>query len=87
MTRVLPPALHDVRLHPHPGVDRCWIASVISSSPLAEGSIALAASWIFAVNMYTPTSARFVAGSAGFSIRRTTRPTSPGAAAASSATP
>ena len=43
---------------------RCWIASVISSSPRAEGSIARAASWTPAVNMYTPTSARSVAGSA-----------------------
>ncbi len=45
-----------------PPSSRCWIASVISSSPRAEGSIARAASWICAVNMYTPTSARSVAG-------------------------
>jgi hypothetical protein len=29
---------------------RCWIASVISSSPRALGSIARAASWIEGVN-------------------------------------
>ena len=38
---------------------------MISSSPRAEGSIARAASWICAVNMYTPTSARSVAGLGG----------------------
>ncbi len=74
-----------------PPSTRCWIASVISSSPRAEGSIARAASWIPAVNMYTPTSARSVAGSAGFSTSLTTRPTAPGSTrlnrSASSATP
>ena len=48
---VLPPALDDVRLDAPPASTRCWIASVISSSPRAEGSIARAASWIPAVNM------------------------------------
>ena len=55
-----------------PPSTRCWIASVISSSPRAEGAIARAASWMRAVNMYTPTSARSVAGCAGFSTSRTT---------------
>ena len=59
-----------------------WIASVISSSPRGDGSIAFAASWIRGVNMYTPTSARSVAGSGGFSTSRTTAPSEP-----SSATP
>ena len=53
---------------------RYWIASVISSSPRGEGSIALAASKMPLVNMYTPTSARSVAGSAGFSTSLDTRP-------------
>ena len=43
---VLPPAAHDVRLDARPGSTRCWIASVISSSPRADGSIARAASWM-----------------------------------------
>ena len=53
---------------------RCWIASVISSSPRGLGRIARAASWIAGVNMYTPTSARSVFGSGGFSASATTRP-------------
>ena len=60
-----------------------WIASVISSSPRGEGSIARAASWMRGVNMYTPTSARSEGGSTGFSTRRT-MPLPPGP---SSATP
>ena len=47
-----------------------WIASVISSSPRADGWIARAASWMRGVNMYTPTSARSDAGSFGFSTSR-----------------
>ena len=44
--------LHDVRLDPHGrGRSACWIASVISSSPRHEGSIARAASKITGVNM------------------------------------
>ena len=48
-----------------------WIASVISSSPRADGSIARTASWIAGAKRYTPTSARSDGGSAGFSTRRT----------------
>ena len=57
------------------------MASVISSSPRAEGLMALADSMIDGLNMYTPTRARSLLGSGGFSTRRTTRPSS------SSATP
>ena len=46
-----------------------WMASVISSSPRADGSIAATASWIVGSNRYTPTSARSDGGSAGFSTR------------------
>ena len=48
---VLPPAPDDVGLHPRPESTSCWIASVISSSPRAEGSMLERASWIAAVNM------------------------------------
>ena len=48
---VLPPALDDVRLDPLAVVDQGWIASVISSSPRAEGSIERAASKIAGPNM------------------------------------
>ena len=57
-----------------PRSTRCWIASVISSSPRELGRMARAASWIADVNMYTPTSARSVFGSGGFSASETTRP-------------
>ncbi len=50
------------------------MASVISSSPRAEGRIALTASKIAESNMYTPTRARFEGGTFGFSISRTTWP-------------
>ena len=48
---VLPPAAHDVRLDRWPSSTSHWIASVISSSPRADGWIARAASWISGVNM------------------------------------
>src|SRR5206468_1904161 len=46
-----------------------------------DGAIARAASWMIGMNMYTPTSARSVLGTGGFSANATTRPSS------SSATP
>ena len=58
-----------------------WIASVISSSPRALGTMVSMASKMRAENMYTPTSARSEGGCSGFSTRRTTRSPS------SSATP
>ena len=51
-----------------------WMASVISSSPRSDGRMAATASWTRASNRYTPTRARLLGGSAGFSSRRTTEP-------------
>ena len=50
-----------------------WIASVISSSPRHEGLSVSAASTIESSNRYTPTSARSLTNSFGFSTKRTTR--------------
>ena len=58
-----------------------WIASVISSSPRALGSMASIASKISGEKRYTPTSARSERGTDGFSTSEMTRPSS------SSATP
>ena len=51
-----------------------WMASVISSSPRAEGRMARTASWMVWSNRYTPTRARSEAGTSGFSTSRTTWP-------------
>ena len=50
------------------------MASVISSSPRADGMMAFTASKIVESNMYTPTSARSEGGVFGFSMSRTTLP-------------
>ena len=60
---------------------RSWMASVISSSLRKLGLMRLTDSKIAGLNRYTPTSARSLFGSFGFSMSRTTRPFS------SSATP
>ncbi len=52
------------------------MASVISSSPRAEGRMRSMASKMAGRNRYTPTRARLLFGSAGFSTKRTTRPCS-----------
>ena len=57
-----------------------WIASVISSSPRADGGIARTASWISGEKRYTPTSARSDGGSAGFSTSCTMSPCTSNAA-------
>ena len=53
-----------------------WIASVISYSPRHDGSSVSAASRIESSNRYTPTSARSLTNSFGFSTSRTTRSSS-----------
>ena len=65
-----PPAGEQLGAHPVAGVISHWMASVISSSPRAEGAIARTASWIVGSNRYTPTRARSDGGSSGFSTRR-----------------
>ena len=50
----------------------CWMASVISSSPRALGLMAFTLSKIAGVKRYTPTRARSLRGSAGFSTSRAT---------------
>ena len=57
-------------------------ASVISSSPRADGWMARTASWIRGPNRYTPTNARSEGGCSGFSTRAVIAPPGP-----SSATP
>ena len=52
----------------------CWMASVISSSPRALGAMALTLSNTAGVNRYTPTRARSLRGSLGFSTSRATQP-------------